>query len=142
MRTASFPRPPTATVSPTSTAGTGGRLATTATHYLDLVSINPQNKIGVGYYDNGNGNGSIGLGGDDFVLSASSFHPGGANFAFMDGSVHFIKDSVSSWQLGPPQNGFRTPWVSPSILTGLLRPRVHRHGLVSIRPYRRVTAVR
>jgi prepilin-type N-terminal cleavage/methylation domain-containing protein/prepilin-type processing-associated H-X9-DG protein len=34
-----------------------------------------------------------------YVSSASSFHPGGANFGFADGSVKFLKESVSSWQI-------------------------------------------
>jgi prepilin-type processing-associated H-X9-DG protein len=36
---------------------------------------------------------------DDFtygIMSATSFHTGGVNSAFLDGSVHFISDTINS----------------------------------------------
>jgi prepilin-type processing-associated H-X9-DG protein len=43
-------------------------------------------------------------------ISASSLHPGGVNAAFADGSVHFIKDTISTWgalsTLGGPASSY------------------------------------
>jgi len=46
---------------------------------------------------------------DEFVSSLGSFHPGGANVSFCDGSVRFIKESISSWRINPATLGSGDP---------------------------------
>jgi prepilin-type N-terminal cleavage/methylation domain-containing protein/prepilin-type processing-associated H-X9-DG protein len=55
-------------------------------------------------------------GGDDgsiFPISASSFHPGGAVFGFADGSVHFLKSSISSWTVPASYGGAFPAPIAP-----------------------------
>ena len=59
------------------------------TMFTTLYPINPQSKLG------GNQNTTT-VSIDTFESAASSFHPGGINAAFTDGSVRFIKDSVNT----------------------------------------------
>jgi len=42
-------------------------------------------------------NSVYGLSANAYVESASSLHPGGCNFAFMDGSVRFLKETTDTW---------------------------------------------
>jgi prepilin-type N-terminal cleavage/methylation domain-containing protein/prepilin-type processing-associated H-X9-DG protein len=43
-----------------------------------------------------------GRGNSPIAMSAESLHPGGVNVVFCDGSVHFIKNTINSWNFSPP----------------------------------------
>jgi prepilin-type N-terminal cleavage/methylation domain-containing protein/prepilin-type processing-associated H-X9-DG protein len=61
-----------------------------------MYGPNPENKYPEPYAGTYyNCTGGVGI----FFGSATSFHPGGVNMAFADGSVHFIKDSINTWQI-------------------------------------------
>jgi prepilin-type N-terminal cleavage/methylation domain-containing protein/prepilin-type processing-associated H-X9-DG protein len=71
------------------------------TMFTAYYPINPFNKI-VDFC-------CLDSGPDAYVASAGSFHPGGANFAFCDGSVRFLKETIQSWQI-QSTGGTLTQW--------------------------------
>jgi prepilin-type N-terminal cleavage/methylation domain-containing protein/prepilin-type processing-associated H-X9-DG protein len=62
------------------------------TTYAHFYPINPQKKMANIATDDQGG---------AFVDGASSFHPGGVNVAFIDGSVRFIKETIDTWTFNP-----------------------------------------
>ena len=65
------------------------------TAFTTLNPLNPFNKVQLDKI------GADGTLADNWVEAASSFHPGGANFAFADGSVRFLKDTINTWPVPP-----------------------------------------
>ncbi len=61
--------------------------------------------------------------------SATSYHPGGANFAFADGSVKFLKETIATWPLTNNGNypvGTTAPGDINSTITCTTPPAVYQ----------------
>jgi prepilin-type N-terminal cleavage/methylation domain-containing protein/prepilin-type processing-associated H-X9-DG protein len=69
------------------------------TLFCTFFPPNPFNKAQNKYDDGGQTTFDDGC--DPYVASASSYHPGGVNVAFLDGSVRFLKDTIDSWKNDP-----------------------------------------
>ena len=79
--------------------------------------MNPFGRIGDDPNPNGDYFYSFDAQEDNFSIAASSFHPGGAISAFVDGSVRFLKDTINTWPYST-SNGAPTN-VSYNSTTGL-----------------------
>ena len=91
---------------------------TSDTLFTTLYPINAFNKVALG---------SNGEYANSWVEGASSFHSGGANFAFADGSVRFLKETINCWP--PNSTGGNPVGITDSMGVYTINPTQIRLGV-------------
>ncbi len=86
------------------------------TQFLTLYPMNPQRAMADIPDFAGN---------DSYLSAASTQHPGGCHFAFLDGSVHFLKETIDCWRIDPA-TGY-PPGIS-------IDPAPHWGGILHVAP--------
>ena len=82
------------------------------TVFSTMYPINPFNKVGFNQsFDKYHGYSDVNVG------SASSYHPGGGNFGFLDGSVRFLKETINTWPIASTSSSAYPVGVTPDSST-------------------------